>query len=441
VTIDGGGTWTRSLPSTHHRSLLLGDVNDVIDSDGRPIGEIRASEPVRRAVTTRYVPAPYPGSRKASGLPINASALRQVSTHWPEVLGVADTVRRAHERRWPSAVPGLFDLARLSAVGLQLPAFIHHRAGPEAPTTVPAFVAASHKVLAGIFGLSKNLLLDEVAGGTPYDQVPADPVQLAAIADGRGMLVGRSGSEVCAGSPAMIDELLHLLVTGAPTRSSVAPTPIRSLVPDTDRYLDYAGATIDLTLWLLCLSLRSRELVRSLGTTIDRASGSGAGAGAAAADAYDVAGASDRIVRTAVALDAVATETMVAGASRLFLTIDVARAAPGLVDGLRPPHGDEVDGVTAWIARTGRLERMPEALVADLSALGARCLLTERDAIAVFTTLERAVLRALGHEQPPAGTGAATVRTLFGALPSEWFGAILGIDPASAPGGCLSARS
>lgn len=46
-----------------YRRVLLADVNDLLDEDGRPIGEIRASEAVRRTVRSAYVLCPYAGSR------------------------------------------------------------------------------------------------------------------------------------------------------------------------------------------------------------------------------------------------------------------------------------------------------------------------------------------------------------------------------------------
>jgi hypothetical protein len=221
------------LAPSIYRSMLMGEVNDLIDEDERPIGEIRSNASVRANVITEYRACRYSGSRGQSGLLINFSALKQAIRSWPRVLGTVEYVRTAYLDRYPTDELSLLELARVSGVGLLLPAYIIFRE-PSRVTAgqVPVFVSVTHKLLAGVFSLTKNLLLCQVAMGNPYDKVLADANTLYDFAELSGMLVGKTGTEVCAGTPGMIDEILSILVRGEskekPECSQVLPPRIET---------------------------------------------------------------------------------------------------------------------------------------------------------------------------------------------------------------------
>ena len=100
-----------------YRRVLLADVNDLLDADGRPIGEIRASESVRIAARSQYQLCTYSGSRSRKPHLINSSALDQVTSNWPAVLDLLWYVRSGciPER---TSDPPLIELARAAAAVL-----------------------------------------------------------------------------------------------------------------------------------------------------------------------------------------------------------------------------------------------------------------------------------------------------------------------------------
>lgn len=247
------------------RQLLIADANDLLDSAGRPVGEIRASAKVRNRVETIYRTCPYDGVRGQSGLTMNLSALRQVGREWSSVLGLVSHVRAAYlARHGASGSRSLtvLELGHLAAVAMAAPSYAawHDSGTRGAPARIPVFMAASHKMLAGIFGLSKNLLLVCAAQGIPYDSLTTNAEALLKFAESSAMLVGHSGREVCAGPPAMIHEALRLALTGeAAVQLKVGPTD--SCLANMDGFLDYAETALSIQLWELATSLRFQALV------------------------------------------------------------------------------------------------------------------------------------------------------------------------------------
>ena len=249
---------------SHYGRLLLGDVNDVLDSSGRPIGEMRASEAVRRTVETEYRACRYRDRRGRTGLSMNFTALRHLAEEWPQVLGTIAYVRRATLPDREADRLSLLDFARVAGNGLLLPPFLLLRAGRDPlDGCVPSFVAAAHKLLAGVFSLAKNLLVVHVATGRPFD-VPADPAALARFAEHSGMLVGKTGHEVCAGPPGLIAEALELIAVGH-SRTPPDEEAVAGVVGDPERFAHCADALRDILFWHLVVAVRSRELVSTFG--------------------------------------------------------------------------------------------------------------------------------------------------------------------------------
>ncbi|MFC6082124.1 hypothetical protein [Sphaerisporangium aureirubrum] len=144
-----------------------------------------------------------------------------------------------------------------------------------------------------------------VALGRPYDRIRVAPRVMAEVAENSAMLVGQTGKEVCAGPPAMIDEILELLAVGG---SRGDPGPITALLPAPERLLDYAEAVDDLVLWELVTALRAHELVRTLGGLPD---------GDTWAAGYARDGFATATWPLLAALDAPSVEAMVAGLAPL----------------------------------------------------------------------------------------------------------------------------
>lgn len=364
------------------RSVLLADVNDVLDEDGRPIGEIRASARVRRSVETAYVMCPYPGSRSQRPQLMNASALTAVTQHWPAVLGVLHAARLASIDP-PNGPARLLDIARTTATVLALPAFLlHSRRLPSSSRHVPAFVAAAHKTAAGLFGLAKNCLLSRVAEGQPHGRVVESATSLHRYAEESGILRSRTGIEACAGPPHLMREVLELLVDGT-CRTQPDPRPLRALIGDLAELVGYARSVIDLTLWTGVVGVWSRAALASLREHLDL-NGYAAHQQRAFCDAT------------------------IEGALRL--PRDVQRAyARGAALLLRDPvHQRLCTALTAG------------SELDSSGALESYILAAEHDALCVFTDLRAQIQAVLGWPSSPAGRDRDVIARCFGLLPSAF---------------------
>jgi hypothetical protein len=372
------------------RAMLLGDSNDVLDEQQRPVGEVRASAPVRGNCKAVYAMCPYAGSRHRATRLMNLSALDQLTGVWPQPLGVLAQVRRLHGLR-PGTPPPLLDLCRVGFTTLCLPAHMAYRS---APRTIPARIAATHKMTQGLFGLCKNLLIDSVARGQDYRNTVVNVGELYRFAESSGILLSRTGIEACAAPPEMIGAALRLLALGAcndGAGDADAP-PAAISHEDGEQLLAYSAAVADMTIWTTVAAIALRAVMERV---IDSAADPGG-----CAD-YLLSGFSDPVVG---------------------LVLD-------LHDDIRHQYGLGAialcsDGATASALRRV-LERPvlaaasapnPAPLWRDM-ALGI-----EDQLMRIFERLQRRVLAALGRPPLPPPTLAATVGDAFGHLPSHYLG-------------------
>jgi hypothetical protein len=250
------------FPSPGYAALLSGDVEDYHDAEGRPIGEIRAS-PRARTANTRYVACPFGGSRRGS-LPINASALDQVKRTWPQIIGTLGFIREAWLRRFPSAELTVLGLARLTQAYVLLSPYLSFRARtPFADGTIPVPIASIHKMSVGLVGACQHILFEGLLAGEARDQV-ATPKLVHGVSERAGLLIGTTGTEVCAGPPGMIMEAFELIISG----KSRTPQD-RSLAQDLlggelDAFLDYADQAISVSSATLAFAVRMRAWTERL---------------------------------------------------------------------------------------------------------------------------------------------------------------------------------
>jgi len=181
---------------------------DLIDVDGRPIGELAS----RRydAIETEVVSCPYHDARR--GLPMNRTALRQLSSCWDDVLAAA---------AWLSGPDATVHRAWWAAVaGITAPR-IHHEAeaGP-----VPRVLSALYKGCLGFSQVLTALLLtDDGVADAPLRSLGDADAFFALLDDGR-WLVGQV--QACAGPAPMIGQLLTAL---GPSTAPAAPAALAAL--------------------------------------------------------------------------------------------------------------------------------------------------------------------------------------------------------------------
>ena len=165
----------------------------LLDEDGRPVAEVAA--PSFRATVTDMAVCPYADVR--SGGQMNRSALRQMSAVWPDLLacfsalaGEEPTVSQA----WQAAV-----------TGISLPLL--------APAPTPRLIAGLFKASLGLSQVfSAMLLMDDGVADAPLTALGNSAEFFTALDAGR-WLVG--AEQVCAGSPAMIEQVFEAMVSPA----------------------------------------------------------------------------------------------------------------------------------------------------------------------------------------------------------------------------------
>ena len=252
------------FPSPEYVALLEGDVEDSFDTDGRPVGEVRASPPVRAAVATTYVECPFSGSRHRVR-PMNVSALEQMQRTWPQILGATAVVRELWLERFPAERPDALQLLRLSQVNVLLASYFPVRTGKPLPDQrLPVPVAAIHKINTGLVSACHVMVMQALATRGELPNEPISPKTLYRFVEQQGLLIGPTKTEVCAGPAAMIMEMFELLLDGR-TRAAVDRNPILDLLGDDGPgFVSYAAAAIDLTVATLGFGLRMREWVGEL---------------------------------------------------------------------------------------------------------------------------------------------------------------------------------
>lgn len=186
---------------------------DRIDVDGRPIGELASSR--YDPAATEVVACPFSGARR--GLPMNATALAQAHTVWPEVVASARALSG------PQATVARAFAA--SIVGVTAPLAFTER-HPDEP--VPRMLSALFKTSLGYSQVLSTLLLaaDGVADAPLTDL--GDAASFMKFLDDGKWLVGQV--HVCAGPPARIAELFDALAGRTP--HAPMPQTLAALEPE-----------------------------------------------------------------------------------------------------------------------------------------------------------------------------------------------------------------
>jgi len=190
----GEGAWSVSA--------VIFDLNDMLDDEGRPISERRADAKVRAGVEMEMRQCPFSGIRHDKWM--NVSALAQVNRYFSTVLAEMAAFWRQAEGEnvtWDDILAGVVDQLAGPAIYL-----LQQR---DAHGQVPAQVAVGHKLAAGFFGVLRDLHERLAQGG----DIPVTVDAFMELIDDTEALVGTS--EVCAGSPKMIQKASTALLEGS----------------------------------------------------------------------------------------------------------------------------------------------------------------------------------------------------------------------------------
>lgn len=413
-----------------HEELLRSPVGALVpyrDADGRPLcGEALIDDPEFRA-GLELRRCPYAGSRRHHPLPMNVSALRQMTRAWDDLLATAHLLWRSFGTREAElhALPSAWPLMRTAHAAMCLPLYLLFRAdAPMGDGEVPGFVSGLHKAAIDLTTAAQLQLLLERAGqpwgGTVHELVEA-----------QGLFVGAKG--VCAGPPHLVDELEralrgdHAPPAEALARVEAALGDLRGLACYVDGLLELAAVR-----HLVTATWRRRlDDLRALG---QQAAGEAALAARllAAIDAHPIPSRPSEIIqrqeRTLHAMPAPAFDELRVALERgLGHLLPVETKAPGttLVQAARPqPPGDRARSLLAQAqVAPGPLALAIAAVTDELARLASHLL-------AFADGLEAALRRALGYPPgalaPPLSPEA--LDSALGVTPARYLGALLGLD-------------
>ncbi len=194
--------------------LNLG-LNNIRDTEGRPLGEGRARTDIKAHTPMEMTRCPYKGSR--SGMPMNRSALRQMTDRWPELLEALKSAslyiaQRHSQQHLQTFSPSetvyqqwvrVFEVSAALAV---LPgALVYQTSVPLGDREIPVRIAALFKIAVGVEGLLYAAVLNP----------PSEPISarlLCSMAEEQSRL--HADGEACAGPLRYIEEALEYLLMG-----------------------------------------------------------------------------------------------------------------------------------------------------------------------------------------------------------------------------------
>lgn len=234
------------------------------DDEDRPLREGRTPAEHLRATDIEYKPCPYAGSRSEHALPMNVSALRQMSAHWDDIVGAMVMLRDAYREVRGVTELDLMDAWRVSQLGAALPWWFVLGKGE----TAPAYAAALAKAMQGV-GLWAQL--DFVKLQTQaWQPPPLTAASILALTEANGTLIGET--EVCAGPEKMLLRYFEAMVGTTPADVAASPR-LATLIAERDAMLGFAAHYVGfkVALWIHYLARRfvHADIAAALGPRVD----------------------------------------------------------------------------------------------------------------------------------------------------------------------------
>lgn len=209
-----------------------------LDREGRQVGEANCfPDRMRLKLPTEYKTCGYAGTRYLDEMGMNMTALRSMLAHWKPVLRATLLFREEFLRRYPQYPDGrwkLGDLHFMTSGVLALPAIQTMRWRNPVPNgELDPVLSSLFRVIDGIRMVSAYML--DLYERPMVHDTPVVPRDISGAAEREDQY--RSGRGVCAGPPAMIDELIETVMNGKPVAGTDGqPGPWTSDIPQA---LDY----------------------------------------------------------------------------------------------------------------------------------------------------------------------------------------------------------
>jgi hypothetical protein len=189
-------------------SPLTFPLDRIIDAEGRPLFEGRASQDMQAIAPLEHAVCPYAGSRHKHEKPMNVSGLRQMRSHWSDVIAGLEYLRGLYPQ--PAAHIRYIDLWRLCNLGEFLTPFLLYRRGDPVPNgQLPAHVADIYKIVIGLITATRQLAFASLLRGAEKIDEPLEYETLLAFVEENKLFIGPR--EVCAGPEPLIREIVDVL--------------------------------------------------------------------------------------------------------------------------------------------------------------------------------------------------------------------------------------
>jgi hypothetical protein len=214
-------------------------VHDHRDTEGRAIGEHRASPPVRETIPAVLKQCPYEGSRYQHAQPMNVSALKQLTKHWDDILAGIGVVRRLYLQHHGlvAVTEDLVSVAIGEAIAA-IPSYLMFRVEqPVADGDFDPRVAGMYKVIIGINRVYSLVISGHLMTSKGARTRLSSSEDIDAFAEFGGFLIG--AEQVCAGSGRQITEAIEELINGTRQPTPWASTLETTLAP-TERFFAFA---------------------------------------------------------------------------------------------------------------------------------------------------------------------------------------------------------
>jgi len=222
------------------------------DTEDRPIRESRTPNELLRAGEIELRQCPYAGSRARyqPERPMNASALRQTSAHWDEILGALALLRTAYADARGGYRSDWLDIWRVGQLGSALPWFfiLHER------TTCPAYAAALSKATLGIGIWGWRVFVKMLTERKPVPKFTSQ--SMLDTAEETETLI--SDYEVCAAGDKMLLKFFDVLTVDHVTVSGAGD--VAHLVAKRDELLRFGSHYIAFKQWIWLYWLARRAL-------------------------------------------------------------------------------------------------------------------------------------------------------------------------------------
>src|SRR4028119_96435 len=247
-------------------SPLTFPLDRIVDADGRPLFEGRASKEMQAIAPMERAVCPYPGSRYKHEKPMNVSGLRQLRGHWGDLIEGLKYLRGVY----PQSTPHIryIDLWRICVLGESLPAFLIYRRQEPVPNgQVPTPVAGIYKVVIGLIHAAQQLAFTSLSRGAEKIDEELDHDHLYSFVEDKKLFIGPT--EVCAGPEPLIRKVINALKDKTATLDPAQTA--RLCVGDERAFLEFSYCRMN----SVVLSYLYSIVTESLYARVRRAAGPG----------------------------------------------------------------------------------------------------------------------------------------------------------------------